>query len=86
MEAGLDGSAIRRLAALDAPTFFQVQEVLPGAMEEMHLAKLEKGEAAIRLAEYEPKKFWPRTLILLNICAILRAYGGKPTTAGSCRT
>jgi len=40
LEAGLDGPAIRRLAALEFPTAFQVREVLPDAMEEMQLAKL----------------------------------------------
>jgi hypothetical protein len=50
LEAGLDGPAIRRLAALEFPTFFQVEEVLPNAMREMHLVKLTKKDAAIRLA------------------------------------
>ena len=35
LEAGLDGPAIRRLAALEFPTFFQVQKILAQAMEEM---------------------------------------------------
>jgi len=35
MEAGLDGPAIRRLAALEFPTYFQVQEILPAAMREV---------------------------------------------------
>ena len=51
LEAGLDGPAIRRLAALEFPTAFQIREVLPHAMEEMHLAKLSESEAAIRLAK-----------------------------------
>lgn len=50
IEAGLNGPAIRRLAALDAPTFFELREILPAAMNEMHLIKLDKGEAALRLA------------------------------------
>jgi hypothetical protein len=50
LEAGLDGPAIRRLAALDNPTWFQVQEVLPKATQEMHLAKVTVGETAYCLA------------------------------------
>src|ERR1700739_2692309 len=51
LEVGLDGPAIRRLAALDWPTFFQIRDVLPTAMTEMHLAKIGEGEAALRLAK-----------------------------------
>ena len=51
LEAGLDGPAIRRLAAFEFPTFFQIQEVLPRAMEEMRLEKLDKAEAALQLAK-----------------------------------
>jgi hypothetical protein len=50
LEAGLDGPAIRRLAALEFPTFFEVSEVLPRAMGEMHLLILDEGKAALRLA------------------------------------
>jgi len=51
IEAGLDGPAIRRMAALEFPTFFEVQEVLPQAMKEMRLSRLSEGEAALRLAK-----------------------------------
>src|SRR5215470_15809548 len=51
LEAGLDGPAIRRIAAFEFPTFFQIQEVLPKAMEEMHLTKLDKAPAALQLAK-----------------------------------
>jgi hypothetical protein len=51
LEAGLDGPAIRRLAALDFPTSFQIRDVLPRAIEEMHLRKISQGEAALRLAK-----------------------------------
>lgn len=51
MEAGIDGPAIRRLAALEFPTFFQVREVLPQAMQEMGLANMQKGDAALLLAK-----------------------------------
>jgi hypothetical protein len=50
LEAGLDGPAIRRLAALDKPTWFQVQEVLPQAAKEMQLVKVTVGEGAYRIA------------------------------------
>jgi hypothetical protein len=51
IEAGLDGPAIRRMAALEFPTFFEVQRVLPQAMKEMRLSRLGEGEAALRLAK-----------------------------------
>lgn len=50
LEAGLDGCAIRRLAALENPTWFQVQKVLPQAAQEMQLAKVTVGEGALRIA------------------------------------
>jgi hypothetical protein len=50
LEAGLDGPGIRRLAALERPTFFEVRDVLPRASEEMGLSQLTIGEAALRLA------------------------------------
>jgi len=50
LEAGLDGPALRRIAALEFPTFFEIQEVLPRAMQEMQFTKLDKAEAALRLA------------------------------------
>jgi hypothetical protein len=52
LEANLDGPAIRRLAALNKPTYFEIAEVLPRAMEEMQLARIEVGEAATRIAKY----------------------------------
>lgn len=52
LEANLDGPAIRRLAALEKPTFFEVDEVLPGAMEEMGLRRIGVKEASIRIAKY----------------------------------
>jgi hypothetical protein len=50
LEAGLDGSGITRLAALEHPTFFEVAEVLPKAKVEMVLVDLSVGEAALRIA------------------------------------
>lgn len=49
LEAGLDGRAIRRLAALEHPTFFEVDEVLRDAMKEMKLQHIEALDAARRL-------------------------------------
>jgi hypothetical protein len=40
LEAGLDGPATRRLAALHFPTFFQVREILPKVMQEWGLAQI----------------------------------------------
>jgi hypothetical protein len=51
LEAGLDGPATRRLAALQFPTFFQVREILPGIMQEWQLAQLSPEQAAVRLAK-----------------------------------
>jgi hypothetical protein len=51
LEAGLDGPGIRRLAALDSPTYFEVRDVLTRAMQEMGLAKLSRSAAALRIAK-----------------------------------
>lgn len=50
LEFGLDGPAIRRLAALDFPTYFEVRDILPRAMKEMGLVEIDKRTAALRLA------------------------------------
>ena len=49
LEAGLDGPAIRRLAALVQPTWFEVNEVLENAAREMKLEHVAISEAARRL-------------------------------------
>jgi len=51
LEANLDGPAIRRLAALERPTAFQVAEVLPAAMREMGLSAISTGEGALRIGQ-----------------------------------
>jgi hypothetical protein len=51
LEAELDGPAIRRLASLQRPTYFEVRDVLAGAMEEMGLREIPHAEAARRLAQ-----------------------------------
>ena len=88
LEAGLDGPAIRRLAALEFPTVFQIREVLPNAMEEMRLAKIPVGEAAIRLAKIRAQEIlssnsdpfkhlrdFEHLLIQTDYCRELRDYG-----------
>jgi hypothetical protein len=62
LEAGVDGPAIRRLAAFEFPTFFQVQEVLPQAMKEMRLARLDKTAAALLLAKLRAQEILARNL------------------------
>lgn len=52
LEAGLDGKYIRRLAALDSPTYFEVREVLPQAMEEMGIVKISRDAAVLRIARH----------------------------------
>jgi hypothetical protein len=56
LEAGLDGKAIRRLAVLENPTYFEVAEVLPLAMQELDLAQIPIGEAAVRVARKMAKE------------------------------
>jgi hypothetical protein len=51
LEAGLDGPAIRRLAVLERPTYFEVAEVLPAARREMGLATIRVERAAVRVAK-----------------------------------
>ena len=50
LEAGLDGKAVRRLAVLENPTYFEVAEVLPRVMQELELAQIPTAEAAVRVA------------------------------------
>ena len=88
LEAGLDGPAIRRLAALEFPTVFQVREVLPQVMIEMHLAKLGESEAALQLAKLRAQEILRSNLdplkhlrdfeqlwILAHHCRELQEYG-----------
>jgi hypothetical protein len=56
LDAGMDGPAIRRLAALEFPTFFEVQRLLPSAMGEMNIAVLPKSKAAFRLAQLRARE------------------------------
>lgn len=56
LEAGLDGTAIRRLAALEKPTWFQVNEILPNVMREMGLREIAKAEAAVRVGVQRAKE------------------------------
>jgi hypothetical protein len=52
LEAGLDGAATRRLAALEHPTYFEVAEVLPLVLQELELSQIPVEEAAQRMAEH----------------------------------
>ena len=52
LESGLDGPAIRCLAALVQPTWSQVEEVRANAMKEMKLANLTVSDAACRFARW----------------------------------
>jgi hypothetical protein len=56
LEAGLDGPGIRRLAALDSPSYFEVRDVLPRAMQEMGLATVTRSVAALRLAKHRARE------------------------------
>jgi len=51
LEAGLDGPATLRLAILERPTYFEVAEVLPRVANELGLAQITIGEAALRVAK-----------------------------------
>ena len=51
LEAGLDGPATRRLAALHFPTFFEVREILPKLMQEWGITELPPAQAAMQLAK-----------------------------------
>lgn len=51
LEAGLDGKAIRRLAILEHPTYFEVAEVLPRVMQELGITQIPIEEAAVRVAK-----------------------------------
>lgn len=56
LEAGLDGPSVRRLAALEFPTFFQVRELLPAVMKELGLVNLTKERAAVQLARMKARE------------------------------
>ena len=51
LEAGLDGPATRRLAALHSPTFFEVREILPRLLHEWGMAQVPREQAALLLAK-----------------------------------
>jgi hypothetical protein len=50
LEAGYDGPAIRRMGALDHPSGWEVDQVLPRFRKEIGLRDLSKTEASIRVA------------------------------------
>src|ERR1700760_4344074 len=51
LEAGFDGPAIRRMAAFERPTYFEIAEVLPRVSQELRLSHLTSKQAARRLAK-----------------------------------
>src|SRR5580658_10304404 len=51
LEAGLDGPATRRLAALHFPTIFELRQILPTLMREWSMIEISPEEAAVRLAK-----------------------------------
>src|SRR5579862_1512891 len=51
LEAGFDGPAIRRLAALEHPTYFEVADVLPRVRQELGLSHIASDEAAELIAK-----------------------------------
>src|SRR5271169_5580790 len=55
LEAGLDGPGIRKLAALDHPTWSEVEQALPAAAAEMGLVRITVAEAAVRVATWRVK-------------------------------
>src|SRR3981081_3524 len=88
LEAGLDGPATRRLAALHFPTFFQVREILPKAMQEWGLTQLSREQAALRLAKRRAREIlqsnedplqhasgFYQLWFQAGYCAELREYG-----------
>ena len=56
LEAGLDGPATRRLAALHLPTAFEVREILPRVMQEWQMKSLSPEDAAVRLAKFRARQ------------------------------
>lgn len=88
LEAGLDGPATRRLAALEFPTFFQVRELLPAMLEELGLVNLTKEMAAVQLAKMRAQELlrseadplqhlrdFEHLWIGADYCRALREYG-----------
>lgn len=51
LEAGLEGPATRRLAALHFPNFFEVREILPKVLHEWGIRQLSREQAALQLAK-----------------------------------
>jgi hypothetical protein len=88
LEAGFDGPATRRLAALHFPTYFQVREILPTILQEWRMTELPPEEAALRLARLRARQilqnnedplkhandFW-RLWVESDYCSALHDYG-----------
>jgi hypothetical protein len=52
LEAGLDGRSIRKLAALESPSGWEADQVLPNFMAEAGLKRISREEASVRLARH----------------------------------
>ncbi|MCU1270051.1 MAG: hypothetical protein JWN74_1345 [Acidobacteriaceae bacterium] len=51
LELGFDGQSIRRLAALDKPSYFQIGNLFEQVVEETGIAQMSKTDAALFLAK-----------------------------------
>jgi hypothetical protein len=50
LEAGFDGSSIRRLASLDQPTGWETDQLVPAFMAETGMKGISRAEASVRVA------------------------------------
>ncbi len=60
LELGYDGPAVRRLAALESPTFFEIGDLFEKANREMGKSPMAKKDAAILLAKETAAKVLSR--------------------------
>jgi hypothetical protein len=88
LESGLDGPSIRRLGALQLPTAFQIDEVLPAALKEMGLRTISNVDAAVYLARLRAREIlrknsdplqhlrdFEQLWVESDYCAELQEYG-----------
>jgi hypothetical protein len=89
LEVGLDGPAIRRLAALEKPSYFEVRDLLTPALAEMRLLKIPAGLASLRLAAQIAREALPdekgylRRLYELHWLWIKAGYPKESREAGT---
>lgn len=84
LEAGLDGPATRRLAALISSSSLEREKLLPRVMAERHLAALDPNEAALRLAKLRARKVLEgnKDPLKKNFCISIR-FGRNLITAAN---